>query len=145
MPVVSALFLVIALVLAVVIGPQTRPWTWGPAMLALGMSTMAALPVFWRRGKFQADAGLLAFAWLVAGWFAWRTQVSPVAELGHTDLLLLCTAVGSFTSVRAIAGHATAERVLFWGSALLLLASEASRYITGSVLSVDGGHAVGSL
>lgn len=123
MPVVSSLFLVIALVLAVVIGPQTRPWTWGPAMLALGISVLSALPVFWRRGKFQADTGLLAFAWLVVGWFAWRALVSPVAELGHTDLLLLCGTVASFTSVRAIAGHAAAERVLFWGSALLLLAS----------------------
>ncbi len=123
MPVVSSLFLVLALILAVVIGPQTRVWTWGPAMLALGASVVAALPVFWRRGKFQTDLGLLAFAWLVVGWFAWRTQVSPVAELGHTDLLLLCGTVASFTSVRAISGHVAAERVLFWGMALLLLAS----------------------
>ncbi len=123
MPAVSSLFLVLALILAVVVGPQTRVWTWGPAMLALGVSAMAALPVFWRRDKFQAGAGLLAFAWLVAGWFAWRTQVSPVAELGQTDLLLLCATVACFTSVRAIAGDAAAERVLFWGMALLLLAS----------------------
>lgn len=123
MPVVSSLFLVLALILGVVVGPQTRVWTWGPAMLALGVSVMAALPVFWRRDKFQGGASLLAFAWLVVGWFAWRAQVSPVAELGQTDLLLLCATVACFTSVRAIAGHAAAERVLFWGMALLLLAS----------------------
>jgi tetratricopeptide (TPR) repeat protein len=125
MPVVSSLFLVIALSLAVVIGPQTRAWTWGPAMLSLGVSVMAALQVFWRRSRFQSDAGLLAFAWLVVGWFTWRACASPVAELARTDLLLLCGTVASFTSVRAINGHAAAERVLFWGVGLLLLASAA--------------------
>jgi tetratricopeptide (TPR) repeat protein len=125
MPVVSSLFLVLALILAVVIGPQTRVWTWGPAMLALGISVLAALPVFWRRGKTQCDVFLLAFASLVVGWFAWRTQLSPVAELGNTDLLLLCTAVAGFTSIRAITGHPSAERILFWGVGLLLLASVA--------------------
>jgi len=123
MPVVSSLFLVLALILAVVIGPQTRMWTWGPAMLALAASVMAALPVIWGRGRFKADPFLLAFASLVAGWFAWRTQVSPVEELGHADLLLLGGAIASFTSIRAIAGYTAAERVLTWGVALLLAAS----------------------
>ena len=27
------------MVLAVVIGPQTRPWTWGPALAALGIES----------------------------------------------------------------------------------------------------------
>lgn len=125
MPVVSAFFLAVALALAVIIGPQTRVWTWGPAMLSLGLSVMAALPVFWRRGRFQVDSGLLIFASMVVGWFAWRSQVSPVAELGLTDLLLLCSAVAGFTSIRAITGNAAAERVLIWGIALLLAASVA--------------------
>ena len=123
MPVISSLFLVIALVMAVVIGPQTRSWTWGPAMLALGISVLAACPVFWKRGKTLGDFGLIAFATLVAGWFAWRAWISPVAELGQADLLLICGAVGGFISIRAIAGNANAERVLIWGIALLLLAN----------------------
>jgi len=126
MPVVSSFFLILALILAVVIGPQTRMWTWGPAMLALGIGVLAAIPALWQRGrKMQADLGILIFAAMVAGWFTWRTFVSPVAELGHYDLLLLCGAVGSFICVRAITGHAAAERLLFWGVAMLLVASAA--------------------
>ncbi|NQX00934.1 hypothetical protein HQ447_09760, partial [bacterium] len=82
MPAVSSLFLVAALVLAVVIGPQTRPWTWGPAMLALGISVMAALPACWRKERVSAEFSVLALATLVAGWFAWRAWTSPVAALG---------------------------------------------------------------
>ena len=123
MPVVSALLLVAALVLAVLIGPQTRPWSWGPAMIALGLSVLAALPVLWRRGSAQPDWKLLGLGALTAAWFAWRAAISPVAELAEADLLLLCGAVGAFISVRAISGHAAAERVLMWGVALLLLAS----------------------
>ncbi len=123
MPVVSSIFLVIALVLAVVIGPQTRPWAWGPAMLSLGLAVLAAGPVFWRRDKTPADFGFMAFATVVAGWFAYRAWVSPVAELGQADLLLTAAAVATYVCIRAIEGHGAAERVLIWGIALLLLAS----------------------
>jgi tetratricopeptide (TPR) repeat protein len=123
MPVFSAIFLVAALVLAVVLGPQTRPWTWGPAMAALGIAVVAAVPVIWKRGKAPADFGLLAAGTLTAAWFAWRAWLSPVAELGHADLLLVGGAVGAFVSIRAIAGNPLAERILIWGIALLLLAN----------------------
>ncbi|MEO5712233.1 MAG: O-antigen ligase family protein [Luteolibacter sp.] len=123
MPVVSSIFLVLALVMAVVIGPQTRSWTWGPAMLSLGFAVLAGLPAFWKRGKSPSDFGLIAFGTLVAGWFGWRAWISPVAELGQADLLLVCGTVGTFISIRAIAGNALAERVLIWGITLLLLAN----------------------
>jgi hypothetical protein len=123
MPFLSSIFLVLALVFAVVIGPQTRPWTWGPAMIALGLATLAALPVFWKRGKAPGDFGMLAIGGLTAAWFAWRAWISPVAEFAEADLLLAAGVVGAFVSVRAIAGNPTAERTLGWGITLLLLAN----------------------
>ena len=123
MPAISSVFLVIALVLAVVVGPPTRPWTWGPAMLALGISVSAALPGFWKKSRLTADFGMLVYGSLVAGWFAWRACNSPVAELGMADLMLLAGVVGSFTSIRAIEGNTVAERILIWGIALLLAAN----------------------
>ncbi len=123
MPVISSIFLVLALVLAVVIGPQTRSWTWGPAMLALGCAVISGLPSFWKRSKSPSDFGLIAFGTLTAGWFAWRAWISPVAELGQADLLLVCGTTGTFISIRAMAGNAVAERILIWGVALLLLAN----------------------
>ena len=123
MPAISSIFLVLALVLAVVIGPQTRPWTWGPAMLALALSVGAALPAFWKKRWASADLGRVAFGFLVVGWFAWRAWISQVGELGQADLLLLAGAVGAFISVRAIEGHGVAERILIWGIALLLIAN----------------------
>ncbi len=123
MPAVTALFLAAALILAVVVGPQTRPWSWGPASLALGLSVIAALPVFWRKRRFTADFWLIGLGTATVAWFGWRTWISPVAELGEADLLLLCGAVGSFISIRAIEGNVAAERILLWGVALLLLAN----------------------
>ena len=92
-------------------------------MLALGFSVTAALPVFWRKGRFTADLGLTVLGMVTAAWFAWRAWISPVAELGEADLLLLAGAVGSYISIRAIEGNAPAERILLWGVALLLLAN----------------------
>lgn len=92
-------------------------------MAALGIAALAALPVFWRRGKGPADFGLLAFGAMAASWFAWRAWISPVAELGQADLLLVGGAVGAFVSIRAIAGNHLAEKILSWGIALLLLAN----------------------
>lgn len=126
MPVVSSIFLSLALILAVLIGPQTRAWTWGPSMMALGLSVAAALPVFWRKSRAQEDFGLVAFGTLTVAWFAWRAWISPVAELGQADLMLLAGAVGSFVAMRAIGGHAMAERIMVWSIALLLLANVAA-------------------
>ncbi len=123
MPIITSIFLVLSLVLAVVVGPQTLPWVWGPAMISLGIAVLAALPTIWRRGKIPADIGMLVFGALTCAWFAWRAWGSPVAELGQADLLLLGGAVGAFISIRAIAGHDWAERVLSWGITLLLLAN----------------------
>ena len=119
----SSVFLILSLVLAVVIGPQTRAWTWGPSELALGCSVLAALPVFWRRGRSAGDLALLTLGALAAAWFAWRAWISPVPDFGQADLLLLAGAVGAFVSVRAIRDDHWAERILTWGVALLLLAS----------------------
>ncbi len=123
MPVVSSIFLVVALVLAVVVGPQTRPWTWGPAMIALGISVAAALPEIWNRRKLTSDFALIGFGSMVACWFGWRAWYSPVAELGQADLMLLAGVVGTFVSLRAIEGNPVSERILGWGIALLLLAN----------------------
>jgi len=92
-------------------------------MLALGISVSAAMPIFWKKSRFTADFGLIALGTLVAGWFAWRAWVSPIAELKEADLLLLASVVGTFISIRAIEGSALAERILIWGIALLLLAN----------------------
>ncbi|MEO5917156.1 MAG: O-antigen ligase family protein [Luteolibacter sp.] len=123
MPVISSVFLVLSLVLAVVIGPQTRAWTWGPSLLALGVASAAALPAIWKKGRIASDFGRLACGTLVAGWFAWRAWISPVPELGQMDLMLLCGVVAAFVCVRVIHGNAMAEHILIWGIALLLLAS----------------------
>lgn len=123
MSIAASLLLTAALCCAVMIGPQTRPWSWGPAMIALGLAVLAALPGFWRRGRGGSDFPWIALASLTAGWFAWRAWVSPVAEMGHADRLLLSAAVGAFLVVRSISGNAVAVRVLLWGLALLLAAS----------------------
>ena len=123
MPVISSIMLVVALVLAVVFGAQTRPWTWGPAMVVLGIAVLAAVPPLWKRGKAPSDFGCILLGMLTAAWFAWRAWVSPVVQLGQADLLLIGGVVGVFVCIRAIAGNVPAERILCWGIALLLLAN----------------------
>jgi O-antigen ligase/tetratricopeptide (TPR) repeat protein len=123
MPALTSLFLVIALVLAVVLGPQTRSWAWGPAMLALAAAVAVAVPKLWKKSRQTAEFGLAAFGLLVAAWFAWRASISPVRELGQADLMLLGGAVGTFVCIRAIEGNLLGERILMWGTSLLLLAN----------------------
>ncbi len=123
MPVVSALLLVLLLALAVGVGPQTRAWTWGPALLPLAGAVAAGLPAIWRRGRSMTDFGLITTGFLVAAWFAWRAGHSPVTELGNADLLLLAAAAGTFLTIRSLEGNVSAGRIVSWGVALLLLAN----------------------
>lgn len=123
MPALSSLFLTLALILAVTIGPQTRAWSWGPAMLALATSVIVAIPILLRRPRSPGNFGTTALGILTVAWFAWRAWISPVAELGLADLMLLAGAVGSFVVVRAIEGNNAAEKILSWGVTLLLVAN----------------------
>ena len=123
MSLVSSIFLVLALVLAVTLGPQTRPWSWGPAMLALGASILFAIPCLLKREKSRNDLLFVAYCVVVAAWFAFRTWTSPVADLAKSDLLLLTAAIGFFISTRVVMSDPKAEKVFLWGLALLLLAN----------------------
>ena len=122
-PIVTSIFLVAALALSVLIGPQARPWTWGPSMLMLGFSALSTIPTLWKKGLEAKDFGFIILGGVTASWFAWRAWVSPVAELGQADLLLLAGCTSAFLSLRTCGGHAVAGRVLLWGVALLLLAN----------------------
>ncbi len=94
-------------------------------MLALAISVIAALPALWRKKEGIESTWLLGLGFVTVCWFAWRATVSPVAELGSADLMLLAGATGSFVSVCVIRGDALAGKILIWGFALLLLANVA--------------------
>lgn len=123
MPLASSIFLTLSLALAVVLGPQMRAWSWGPALLALALALGCAAVAHLRAKRRLIDPGVLVIGVLTALWFAWRAWTSPVAELAHADLLLLAGAVGCFLVVRAISISPRAESVFLWGLAGLLLAS----------------------
>lgn len=111
--------------MAVMVGPQLRSWTWGLAMLPLGVATVIALPLLWRRERAPVDLPVLLVGIVAAGWIAIRCSFSPVRELAQADLLLLVSAIGAFVCVRAMQQSPAAERILAAGTALMLLASVA--------------------
>jgi O-antigen ligase len=123
MNLLSASLFVIALILAVVLGPQTRPWTWGPSLIPLALAVAAALPGLWKTRLRGTDVCLLILGIITAGWFAFRASISPVKEFAISDALLLGSAVGSFLVMRAIAESERATKIFTWGLASLLLAS----------------------
>jgi O-antigen ligase len=122
-PLLSSIFFIAALAFAMTIGPQTRPWTWGPAMLCLGLALACGLRCHLRNDIRLPGPLLLTLACITTAWFATRAILSPVAEHGLADLLLLAAAVGAFCWVRTIDGHVRAQRLFHWGIAALLAAN----------------------
>ncbi len=123
MPVITSISLVLALGLAVTLGPQTRPWSWGPAMLALGFAVISATPSLLKRDKATNDFIFVIFTVIVSAWFAFRTWTSPVPDLAESDLLLLTSAIGFYLSTRVVTHDSKASNIFLWGLALLLLAN----------------------
>ncbi|MBK1882490.1 O-antigen ligase family protein [Luteolibacter pohnpeiensis] len=123
MNIIPTVLLGISLILAVVIGPQMRSWTWGPALFVLGLAILSALPAVWKKQERLSLPGLLGFGIMMVAWFTWRAFASPVHEFAIADLMLLGGAAGSFIVTRTISNSVMAERILVWTIAGLLLAS----------------------
>jgi tetratricopeptide (TPR) repeat protein len=120
MQIATSILWVLSIALGVCLGPQLRPWSWGPAMVALALSLVTALPALLRKRTSPTDLGMAALGFTVASWFAARAWVSPVPEAAQADLLLLAAAVGAFLCVRATEGNLQAEKILIGGIALIL-------------------------
>ena len=79
MTVVAAIFLVVSMWLAVLLGPDLVAWVWGPSLLALGLAVLAAMPAMWRWRARGAGGWMMALGVAVVAWFGWRAWASPVA------------------------------------------------------------------
>lgn len=123
MAIISAIFWVAGLTFAVVIAPQLRVWTWGPAMLCFALSALAVLPLVCKERKNTGDLVMVITGSLLVFWIGIRAVVSPVQELGQSDLLLVSMAAATFISFRGISTSMPAQRVLYFGIAALTMAS----------------------
>lgn len=97
MTVLSGLFLTAAFVFAVVFGGQTRDFTWGPGLVALGVSIwLAGVGVY--RLKERGWAGILAVGavMLAVLWIFRGAAASPVKEFARADALLVSAALAAF-------------------------------------------------
>ena len=119
----ATLFFLVALVAAVILGPQLAIWTAAPAMLALALSLL--LLVVTRPGS---AAGALPWpvslaAALALGWLGFRAATSPVAEFAVADGVLIAGCLGSFLVTRRLLAVRGALELLFAGLGLLVLAN----------------------
>lgn len=123
MALISAILWVAGLILSVVLAPQLRLWTWGPAMLCFSLSALVALPLIWKERKNMGDLVIVTSGFLLVSWLGIRATLTPIQELGQSDLLLVSMAVATFVSFRGIASSLPAQRVVFFGIAALTTAS----------------------
>ena len=110
-------------ILSVTLAPQLRVWSWGPAMVCIGLATILAIPVLWREKSTTQDLLIVGSGLLVSVWIVIRATMSPVVELAQSDLLLTAMAVATFICFRAISPHGQALRILLCGLGLILAAS----------------------
>lgn len=120
---ISSILWVAGLVLAVVIAPQLRVWTWGPAMLCFSLSALFALPLLWRERSNRGDLMIAITGFFLVFWLGIRAAVTPVLELGQSDILLVAMAVATFVSFHGISRNIPAQRILYFGIAALTAAS----------------------
>ncbi|MCU0796367.1 MAG: O-antigen ligase family protein [Akkermansiaceae bacterium] len=120
MSALSAIFLFVALGLAMVLGPQTLSWSWGPALLALGVSAVLAGFVRSTAGFSRAIAIPLIVA---AAWIAFRCFGTPVLDDRRDDLLLLAGMLGFAWVTSRLDPAGASIRFLFAGLSLLALAN----------------------
>ncbi len=122
---VSSFFLVTALSLGVMFGAQLQTHTWGPALLAMALASIAAIASSLSRGNRPVEPSILILGLLAISWLGWRAWVSPVKELALADGLLLAAAASCFILVKITETRTSANRIIAWGLAIILTASMA--------------------
>ena len=123
MPLASAIFLTLSLVLAVLLGPMTDRWMWAPASVAMVLADLAGTVALLKQPSRMLNCSMLVLGAVTVVWFCLRALQSPVKELAEADLMLLSGTLGAFISVLAIQQCRRAQWVLTGGIATLLAAN----------------------
>lgn len=122
MAILSSLLFLASFILAVTLGSQTKPWSWGPALILLGISIAVSIPNWWKTRR-SPDAAFLWCTILIVLWMIYRALTSPVLELAITDLLLMSGMVGTLIVLRPVLESKTALTIFLWGIAGLTFVS----------------------
>lgn len=123
MQALTGILFALSLVMAVSLGGQTIDYTWGPALVLLGGSLLAACGEGWRlwRRSPAAWAGpLLMMA--AAAWIVWRCWLSPVREFGRSDALLVFAMIAACAWGMVMPARGVAIRMAMATLALLGMA-----------------------
>lgn len=118
----TAFLLGIAFYVAMIFGPGGRSWSWGPALVVLGIALLSALASLWQK-RINHGGWLVLAGITTVGWFAWRAATSPVAEFARADGMLLATAVAAFICARTVFSEPKAVAIWTWLMGLSIIAN----------------------
>ncbi|BCX48332.1 O-antigenpolymerase protein [Haloferula helveola] len=118
MKMLSAGFLVLAFLMALVYGPQTAEWSWGPAFIALGLAVGAGC--FGPSGSRYGIAVRIAMLPAI-GWILLRCFQSPVMDPARGDAMLVLAVFGTSVVVAGLVEDRRALWILFGGLSVLSL------------------------
>jgi len=144
---ISAIFLVLAFFLACLFGSTTDEWSWGPAMMALAVSLMAAVVVVPpRHSRVRVPVFVWGMVAVAFGYLALRAWFSPVRGLAAADWMLLALCGGSFLVCALQGSWKRFVTVLAFGLALLVAANAvvALLQLRDPGFSVLPGHHISS-
>jgi uncharacterized SAM-binding protein YcdF (DUF218 family) len=112
----------LSFVAAVLLGPQTRPWTWGPSLILMSLGLLSAITI---RSRLQrrlplplALVGTTSAAWLIG-----RMATSPVLDLALADFLLLFSITASIWLIEVVLRKPATTHLFLCGLASLVIAS----------------------
>ncbi|GAA5483660.1 O-antigen ligase family protein [Haloferula sargassicola] len=88
--------LLLGLLAVLLFGAMTLAWTWGPALLCLGLALAATTAC---RPSYRFSRVLTVVVFLASLWLAWVMLNSPVAEDARTDAVLALAALATAWTV----------------------------------------------
>ncbi|MGB6222152.1 O-antigen ligase family protein, partial [Haloferula sp.] len=125
MKLISAVFFVLALALALLFGAQTASWSWGPGLLGLGVASLFG--VFGSRQRCHLPLAVALLA--AAGWIILRCYQSEVLDGARADALLVIALLASCWLVAGYGGNKKALTLLYDGIALTVVANAVMAFL----------------